>query len=58
MNGRQTRASEDLLLNAVIEYFVLLRAHWEYPIESKAVLLWSRNSLRVAHHGCLEIVIE
>ncbi|KAG8217543.1 P-loop containing nucleoside triphosphate hydrolase protein, partial [Butyriboletus roseoflavus] len=33
MNDEQTRASEDLLLNAVIEYFVLLRAHWEYPIK-------------------------
>lgn len=58
MNERETRVSGDLLLNTVIEHFELLRSHWEYPIKGKPILLWPRNSLRVAHHGCLEIVTE
>lgn len=58
MNGEEMRASEDLLLDAVIEHFVLLRDHWEHPIKGKAILLWSRNGLRTAHHDSLKIVIE
>ena len=60
MNDKETRVpvSGDLLLNTVIEHFVLLRAHWEYPIKGKAILLGSRHSLRVPHHDCLEIVTE
>lgn len=59
VNKRQGNASAgDLLLNTIIEHFVLLRAHLEYPIKGKAILLWSRNGLRIAHHDCLKIVTE
>ena len=34
-----------LLFNAVIEHFVLFRAHRKNPVERESVLLWSRNGL-------------
>ena len=52
------RVPGNLLFDTIVEHLVLLRAHWEYPIEGKTVLLWSRNSLRAAHHHALEIVTE
>jgi len=42
----KTRDSEaHSLFNAVIEYFVLFRAHRKNPVERESVLLWPRNGL-------------
>lgn len=59
VSGRRGRgASENVLLDAIIEHFVLFGDHWEHPIKGKAILLWSRNGLGVAHQDSLKIVVE